>query len=536
MPDSTTFERRRVLQSIAGFGALSTGIGVGMAKQGTDGTTDTSAMENLVPVPVDVKSSEADYTLTENTVIEVRDGEATGVAEYLAGLLRPSTGYELPIIEGSSTGPDGSISLRLAPDSSDIHSQGYRLQVNADGVQIRASEPAGLFAGVQTLRQLLPPAIEADTEQSAEWTVSGGRIRDYPRFTYRGAHLDVARHFFDVETVKQYIDYLAQYKVNHLHLHLTDDQGWRIEIDSWPNLTDEGADSEVGGGSGGYYTKEEYKEIVQYAQTRFVTVIPEIDMPGHTGAALESYAELNCDGEKRQEDTGTNVGDTSLCLDKEVTYEFIEDVISEVAEMTPGPYLHIGGDEAHTLSDKEYNDFMNCAIPMVIEQGKRPIGWHQILGADPPEQTIGQFWGTSSDAPEVAAAAEAGHELIMSPATDAYLDMKYNEDTELGLDWAGYTPVPDAYDWDPAGYIDGVDESSIMGPETALWSENIRTLSDIEFMLFPRFPGVAELGWSPEAKTDDWDEFKHRLAAQSPRWNVQDINYYQSPQVPWPGE
>ncbi|WP_433632771.1 beta-N-acetylhexosaminidase [Halomicrococcus sp. NG-SE-24] len=489
-------------------------------------------MADVVPVPVEAKPTGTGYTITEDTTINVRDDAAVGTGEYLAELFRPATGYELPIEDGPSRGLNGGISLRLDGAPSDVGKQGYRMQVDPSGVKIRANEPAGLFAGVQTLRQLLPPAIESKTEQSVEWTVSGGYVRDYPRFNYRGAHLDVARHFFGVDAVKQYIDYLAQYKVNHLHLHLTDDQGWRIEIDSWPNLTDEGADSEVGGTPGGYYTKEEYTELVEYAQDRFITVIPEIDMPGHTGAALESYAALNCDGEKRPEDTGVNVGDTSLCIDKEVTYEFVNDVIREVAEMTPGPYLHVGGDEAHTLSDEEYETFMDRAIPMVLEHGKRPIGWHQVLGADPPTETIAQYWYPGQDAPEVAAAAEEGHEIISSPASRAYLDMNYNDQDGVGQDWAGNTSVKDSYTWDPGTFINGVDESSIMGPETALWTEFVETLDDIEYMTFPRLPAIAELGWSPASKTT-WQEFKERLAAQGPRWDVLDINYYRSPQVPW---
>jgi hexosaminidase len=530
MPQVGKPNRRTVLKSLAGFGALSIGVGNAAATSGAGGRTH---MSDVVPVPVETKSTGAGYTVTEDTAIEARDEAAAGVAEYLAGFLRPPTGYELPIVDGPSRGPGGGISLRLDGALSDIGKQGYRMQVNPSGVKIRANEPAGLFAGVQTLRQLLPQAVENEMEQSVEWTVPGGHVRDYPRFDYRGAHLDVARHFFGVDTVKQYIDYLAQYKVNHLHLHLTDDQGWRIEIESWPNLTDEGADSEVGGTAGGYYTKEEYSELVEYAQDRFVTVIPEIDMPGHTGAALESYAELNCDGEKRPEDTGVNVGDTSLCIDKEVTYEFVNDVIREVAEMTPGPYLHIGGDEAHTLTAEEYDYFMDQAVPMVIKNGKRPIGWQQILGADPAEETIAQFWGTSSDAPEVAAAAEEGHELIMSPASRAYLDMNYNDQDGVGQDWAGNTSVKDSYTWNPGSFINGVDESSILGPETALWTELVETVDDIEYMTFPRLPAIAELGWSPDEKTD-WTEFRQRLAAQGPRWDVQDINYYQSAQVPWP--
>ncbi len=531
MSGSDMFGRRSVLKTIGSLGSLA--VGVGNVSAVTGPGQQASRIEDVVPAPVEAKSTGTSYTITEDTAIEIRTEEASNVAEYLAGLLRPSTGYELPIVDGPSSGPDGNISLRLDGASTEVGDQGYRLTVNPSGVTIRANEPAGLFAGVQTFRQLLPPEVEADSEQSADWEVSGAQIRDYPRFDYRGAHLDVARHFFDVDQVKQYIDYLAQYKINHLHLHLTDDQGWRIEIESWPKLTEIGASTEVGGGPGGYYTKEEYTELVEYAQDRFITVIPEIDMPGHTNAALASYAELNCDGEREDLYTGTSVGFSSLCVDKEVTYEFVDDVIREVAELTPGPYIHIGGDEAHVTTDEEYDHFMDRAVPIVQDHGKRPVGWHQVLGADPSTETIAQYWYPGQEASEVAAAAEEGHEIIASPASRAYLDMKYTEDTDLGLDWAGLTTVKDSYNWDPGSFIQGVDESAIMGPETALWSETLETIDDIEYMLFPRMPAVAELGWSPDIKTN-WTQFRQRLAAQAPRWDIQDVNYYQSSQVPWP--
>ncbi|RKD86296.1 beta-N-acetylhexosaminidase [Halopiger aswanensis] len=523
--------RRRALQTIGGIGTLSFGIG-SAAAQGSE-SSDTRRVENIVPVPVETEVTGAGYEITDETAIYVGDTSATGVGKYLADFLRTPTGYELPIVEQPPRGAAGGISLRLTGASDEVGEEGYRLQVNPSGVTIRANAPAGLFAGVQTLRQLLPPAVEADSARAADWTVPGVQIRDYPRFAHRGAHLDVARHFFEVDDVKQYIDYLAQYKANHLHLHLTDDQGWRIEIESWPKLTEIGGSTEVGGGEGGFYTQDEYREIVEYAQERFVTVVPEVDMPGHTNAALASYAELNCDGEREDLYTGTQVGFSSLCIDKEITYEFVDDVIREVAELTPGPYIHIGGDEAHVITDEEYNYFMERAIDIVRDHGKRPLGWHQILGPDPDADVIPQYWYPGNEAPEVAEAAQKGNEIIASPASHAYLDMKYHEDTELGLDWAGLTSVKEAYDWDPGTFIEGVDESSIMGPETALWSETLETLDDIEFMLFPRFPAIAELGWSPDTKTDDWESFRERLATQGPRWDIQDINYYESSQLPW---
>jgi hexosaminidase len=363
--------------------------------------------------------------------------------------------------------------------------------------------------------------------------VPAGRIVDTPRFAHRGAMLDVARHFFSVAEVKRYIDLIAQYKINRLHLHLADDQGWRIEIPGWPRLTSYGGSTEVGGGPGGYYTRRQYAQIVEYAARRFITIIPEIDMPGHTNAALASYAELNCDGIAPPLYTGTEVGFSSLCVGKEITYTFLDDVLRELARITPGEYLHIGGDEAHATTDPDYLTFMGRVLPLVAKYGKKVSGWHEFVKATPPVSAIPQFWGVWDDDPSMVAAAARGNKILLSPANKVYLDMKYDKNTPLGLDWAGYIEVADAYGWDPGRYLRGVEERSIRGVEAPLWSETLEDIRDIEFMAFPRLPAVAELGWSPAA-THDWASFRHRLAQQGPRWTVQEVNFYRSPQIAWP--
>lgn len=236
---------------------------------------------------------------------------------------------------------------------------------------------------MQTLRQLLPAKVEKDTVQSGPWLVAGGAVTDSPRYGWRGAMLDVSRHFFTVDQVKRYIDQLALYKVNKLHLHLSDDQGWRLAIDSWPRLTTHGGSTQVGGGPGGFYTKDDYREIVRYATSRYLEVVPEIDMPGHTNAALASYADLNCDGVAPPLYTGTDVGFSSLCVGKDRTYDFVDDVIRELAALTPGRYLHIGGDEAHSTSHEDYVTFMDRVQPIVAKYGKTVMGWHQLTGATP---------------------------------------------------------------------------------------------------------------------------------------------------------
>jgi hexosaminidase len=381
--------------------------------------------------------------------------------------------------------------------------------------------------------------VEKDTRQPGPWTVPGGTVSDSPRYGHRGAMLDVSRHFFTVEQVKRYIDELALYKMNVLHLHLSDDQGWRIAIDSWPDLAAHGGQTQVGGGTGGYYTKDDYREIVAYAASRYLRVVPEIDMPGHTNAALSSYAELNCDGVAPPPYTGTDVGFSSLCVGKELTYAFLDDVIRELAALTPGRYIHIGGDEAHSTSHEDYVTFMDRVQPLVAKYGKTVMAWHQLTGGHPAPGALVQYWGYdatgAAEKAQVAAAAQNGTGVVLSPADRLYLDMKYTADTPLGLSWAGLVEVRRSYDWDPASYLPGVPGSAVKGVEAPLWSETLQTSQEIEYMVFPRLPGVAELGWATAAG-HDWDAYKVRLAAQAPRWDALGITYYRSPQVPWPAE
>ncbi|NGY61483.1 family 20 glycosylhydrolase [Lentzea sp. NEAU-D13] len=488
-------------------------------------------LQSLVPVPVSVQArAGVTHNLTAATKIYTSPA-ARDVGTFLAGVLRPSTGYALPVSDAAGTPADG-ISLLLSGAPAQVGQQGYQLDVAANAIVVRANTSEGLFAGVQTLRQLLSAAVESATTQPGPWTVPGALIVDYPRFSYRGAMLDVARHFHPVSTVKRYIDQLALYKINYFHLHLSDDQGWRIVIDSWPRLATYGGSTQVGGGPGGYYTKAQYSEIVQYAASRKITVIPEIDMPGHTNAAQASYAELNCNNQAPPLRTDIEVGYSSLCVNKDVTYQFIDDVVREIAALTPGPYFHIGGDEAHATSDADYQTFMNRALPIVKKYGKTVLGWHEFVKTTTDTTAIPQYWGTTTSNATVQAAAARGNKVIMSPANKAYLDMKYNSSTPLGLSWAGYIEVQTAYEWNPGTHLSGVPESAVRGVEAPLWTETIVTGRDIEFMAFPRLATIAELGWSPWS-THNWDQFKVRLGNQGPRWTTMGINFYKSAQVPW---
>ncbi|MET9803845.1 beta-N-acetylhexosaminidase [Streptomyces sp. NPDC006368] len=519
-----------VAAGVAGLAAVSGGPATAAAPA-------ARPLGDIVPAPASVRPGGTPYTLTDRTRIHVDEGspEARRVAAHLASVLRPSTGYALPVVDDDEG--RGGIRLRLTPREPALGEEGYRLESGRHGVTITAREEAGLFHGVQTLRQQLPAAVEKDTRQNGPWTVAGGTVVDTPRYAYRGAMLDVSRHFFTVEQVKRYVDRMALYKVNKLHLHLSDDQGWRIAVDSWPRLAAYGGSTQVGGGPGGFYTKAQYREIVAYAASRHLEVVPEIDMPGHTNAALASYAELNCDGVAPPLYTGTAVGFSSLCVREDITYDFVDDVIRELAALTPGRHLHIGGDEAHSTSHEDYVAFMDRVQPIVAKYGKTVIGWHQLTGANPAKGALAQYWGLDrtgdAEKARVAAAARNGTGLILSPADRIYLDMKYTKDTPLGLSWAGYVEVRRSYDWDPATYLPGAPASAVVGVEAPLWTETISSSAHIDRMAFPRLLGAAELGWSPAA-THDWETYRQRLAGQGPRMEALGIDYYRSPQVPWP--
>ncbi|EFL15245.1 beta-N-acetylhexosaminidase [Streptomyces sp. C] len=485
--------------------------------------------ERLLPAPVSARASGgAGYAFGPGTVIRTGPGspeEVRQVGELLAEQLRAAGGMPLPVVDGDEG--DG-IRLRLDARARELGAEGYRLHTTASGVTLTAHAPAGLFRGGQTLRQLLPVRGAGE--------VPAGDVTDTPRFAYRGAMVDIARHHFPLEQVKRYVDQLAQYKINTLHVHLTDDQGWRIAVDSWPRLAAYGGGSEVGGGPGGHWTKSEYRELVAYAARRYVDVVPEIDMPGHVNAALASYAELNCDGKAPERYTGIKVGFSSLCVGKERTYEFVDDVLGELAALTPGRYLHIGGDEAHSTPAADYAAFMDRAQAVVAKHGKTVVAWHQLANARPAPGAVLQYWGhdktAAAEKTAVATAARSGHPVILSPADRAYLDMKYDKATKPGLAWAGYVPVQRSYSWNPGAYLPDVPESAVLGVEAPLWTETIATRADWELMAFPRLLGIAELGWSPSTSLD-WPGYRERLAAQGPRLTAQDTAYYRAPEVPW---
>ncbi len=484
----------------------------------------------VIPKPVVVNATGGTFTITAATQITVAPGTDAllAIGEYLAERLRPATGYALPVRMVNAAPPAGQISLTTIDGDPALGDEGYQLTITPDGVTIGADGPAGLFYGVQTLRQLLPPLIEQSTQQAGQWILPTGTIRDNPRFEWRGAMLDVSRHFFGVADVKRYIDLLAYYKLNRLHLHLSDDQGWRIVINAWPNLATHGGSTQVGGGKGGYYTQAEYADIVAYAQQRYIMIIPEIDLPGHTNAALASYPELNCNDVAPPLYTGTDVGFSTLCADKAITYTFVDDVIRELAALTPGPYIHIGGDEAAATNPDDYVRLIERFQAIVQAHGKRMIGWDEASRTTLLPSSVVQFWHNQL----VDQAVRQGAKVIMSPASRTYLDMKYDLSSPLGLSWAGYIDMQTSYNWDPATFVADVAEDDILGVEAPIWSETLETMRDVEYMAFPRLLSSAEIGWSPMAGRD-WEEYRQRLGAHGPRLTALGVNFYRSEEIPW---
>ena len=491
-----------------------------------------TSIQNIIPMPVSITSGGGTFTLPGSADIYVNPAttELLAIGQYLADKLNPSTGYGLTVIGTTSAPPSGNIYITTVDGDPTLGAEGYLLTVASDSVTLSAFQPAGLFRGLQTIRQMLPAAIEKSTVQPGPWTIATGTVRDYPRYAWRGMQLDVARHFFTVPQVERVIDEIAYYKLNVLHMHLTDSQGWRIYINSWPNLAIYGGGTQVGGLCNNcYYTQEDFAAVVAYAQARYITIVPEIEMPAHVNAALASYASLNCSGVAPPRNTALGGVDNSLCVSLPLTYQFVDDVIREVSAISPGPYFHIGGDES-SLSLSNYQTFQNQVQPKVPAYGKQLHGWEEIAQVTLPANSVVQHWKTTDSFASTAAAQ--GAKILMSPAHKAYLDMKYYSNTPLGLTWAGLINTQTAYQWDPDNIVTGVSGSTIIGVEAPLWTETIATMADIEYMVFPRLAGHAEIGWSL-ATGRNWTEYRARLGSHGPRLTNMGINFFADPIVPW---
>jgi hexosaminidase len=475
--------------------------------------SDGAAYQQLIPLADAVTLENGSFTLQENASYSL-NGFSTQEADSFDKVLTDQASiHGLSLTKAS--GAEAALQLNVDPS---LANEAYLLEINGDGISLKGGSPAGVYFAWQTLRQTL--FLQADTEQALN--LRAVRISDQPTYSYRSVMLDVARHFFDAPTVKELIDQITLYKVNTLHLHLADDQGWRIEIKKWPNLTTHGGLTEVGGTDGGFYTQEQYNDLVAYAQERFITIVPEIDLPGHTNAALSSYPELNCDGIAPELYTGIEVGFSTLCADKEITYTFLKDVFEELTQLTPGPYLHIGGDESHVTEEDDYVKMVNFALQTVKDLGKTPVGWDEISHGNLDQNTVSQYWASSENTKK---AYDKGAQLIISPAIHAYLDMKYDSLTPIGLKWAGYLPIEKAYDWSPDQLVEGISAERIIGTEALLWTETVTTSADIQYLMFPRVLGIAEIGWTSADKRN-LNAYKTRLESHLKVLDRLEIGYY----------
>ncbi|PZU49165.1 MAG: beta-N-acetylhexosaminidase [Microbacterium sp.] len=500
----------------------------------------------VVPAPSSIAAAgAAPFALAATTTVTT-DTAVADAAYTLVDLIHVRTGLTL---ETTAKQPVG-IHLSIAPGGTP---ESYRITVDPASVTITGADAAGLFYGIQTLGQLISRTGDG-------WTIPAVRIDDSPRFAYRGVMLDVARHFHDVTTVKAFIDRAASLKFNRLHLHLTDDQGWRLHLDSRPLLTERASATAIGGDPGGFFSQDDYRAIIAHAASRHMTVVPEIDLPGHTHAVSLAYSELSEEpvitdhireivrdfgGGMPVNGTpyeGMAVGFSSLRIHDEATWAFLEDVLGEVAGLTPGPYLHVGGDEALGTDAGDYAAFMDRVTALAARHGKTPVAWHEA-GASPGihPSTVGQYWGYVT--PENGMDEKArtfvarGSSLILSPADAIYLDMKFDADSPLGLTWArGVTSARRAYEWDPAAVIPGVGDDGILGVEAPLWSETVRTAADIDALAFPRIAAAAEAAWSvPLGASDErtWESFAARVGALAPLWTRLGIGFTPLPEIPW---
>jgi len=517
---------------------------------------------NLIPQPVEVKLEKGSFSLTKSTSIRYNKPESRETAEMLARKLNVATGFNLKATQGNK----GAIQLNLNfVTDPQLGKEGYSLVSTSKSIIISANQPAGLFYGMQTLLQLLPVEIESKEVVKLKWMVPAVSIKDYPRFAWRGLMLDVSRHFFTKEEVKLYLDEMARFKFNTFHWHLTDDEGWRIEIKSLPKLTEVGAWRVPRAGhfgdrdfpkpgeaatDGGFYTQDDIKEIVAYAKTLNITIVPEIDVPGHSMAAIAAYPELSC-----KKDTSTRVSpgskfsewygngtfkmnvENALNPSDENVYVFLDKVFTEVAALFPGQYIHVGGDECYKgywkedegcqklmkeLSIRHVEDlqgyFMNRVEAILKKNGKKLIGWDEILeGGIAPEATVMSWRGIKGG----IEAAQMGHDVVMSPTTFAYLDYNQGERTVDPPIYASLR-LKKCYSFEPVP--DGVDAKYILGGQGNLWTEQVPTLRYAFYMTYPRAWALSEVYWSPK-ESKNWDNFIQRVEKQFDRSGVAETNY-----------
>ncbi|MEP3836196.1 MAG: family 20 glycosylhydrolase [Algibacter sp.] len=512
----------------------------------------TQEQVSIIPKPSSLNLNKGSFKIEPNTELITNNESQQKAANYLTGLFRKAAGFNLKLQNSIA---DGAILFETVEG---LKEGAYKLVVTPTSINIKATDESGFFNGVQTIRQLLPVEIESKETVAVDWFVPSVTIEDEPRFKWRGMHNDLSRHFIDVNEVKEFLDYLALYKMNTYHMHLTDDQGWRIEIKKYPLLTEKGAwrtpnnqdticieraqenklytideakfktiDGERK--YGGFFTQEQIKDIVAYADDRCITVVPEIDMPGHFKAAIDNYPFLSCTGQSGWDTVFTH----PACLGKDSTYEFMKNILDEVVGLFPYEYIHIGGDEVNIASWKEcphcqkvikennlkdeheLQSFFNRDIEQFLHsKGKKLMGWDEIVEGGLTKDAAVMWWrGWRPEAPKKA--AENGNELVITP-TDAYYFDYLNEGNTLEKIY-NYEPVPESFTVE--------EEANVLGIQANLWSEWIPSFKRLQYQAFPRMLAVAENAWASK-ENKDFEAFNSRVEAQYPRFDELGVYYY----------
>ena len=531
--------------------ALVAGVGTAAAQ------TSESAL-SVIPRPARMTRGSSAFVITAGTVVAT-DRATRQVGHQLVDWLAPATGYRLAVAAAGGSAARV-ISLRLDPSLARLGEEGYRVSVTRTRITIRAFRPAGAFYAVQTLRQLLPVEIFREAPVAGvAWTVPSVEIEDIPRFPWRGAHLDVSRSFMPKEFVKKYIDLLALHKLNRFHWHLTDDQGWRIEIKKYPRLTSVGAwrrETLIGiqhayadttqwqydrRPHGGFYTQDDIREIVAYGQARFVTIIPEIEMPGHAQAAIAAYPELGNTGAQLEVLRRWGVN-PNIFNPEDATIHFLQDVLTEVLTLFPGRYIHIGGDEAvkdqwqaspraqariRELGLKDEHELQSWFIhqmdAFLTARGRSLVGWDEILeGGLAPNATVMSWRGMDGG----IAAAQAGHDVVMTPTSHTYFDYYQSADTAAEPPAiGGLLPLDTVYAFEPVPpALSPAEARHVLGAQGQVWTEYIRHPKNVEYMAYPRLLAIAEVAWTPRERKD-FADFRARLETHLVRLGILDVNY-----------
>ena len=526
-----------------------------LVSAGFSSACSTPRNPSVIPQPVQMEVGRGGFDLDADTRIVLSNStnlEVQQLTESWARPIRATSGFNLLLVDTPDDAPSNMITLRLSQDAPHPV-EGYRLNVTSDAVTVEAKTPAGLFYGLQTLTQLL------FGDHTSGWSVPVVQIVDAPRFAYRGMHLDVGRHFFPVAFVKKYIDLLAMYKMNKFHWHLTEDQGWRIEIKKYPKLTEIGAYRQetvmgknferfdrpyVGDGKphGGFYTQDEVREVVAYARARYIDVIPEIEMPGHATAALAAYPEFACTDGPFDVPTTWGIFEDVFCP-KEETFQFLEDVLTEVIALFPSQYIHIGGDEVPKVrwqesevaqevisregladEDELQSYFIKRIESFLQAQGRRLIGWDEILeGGLAPDATVMSWRGMEGG----IEAAREGHDVIMTPTSHCYFDYYQADPEQEPLAIRGLTPLEKVYSFEPVPeMLSAEDAEHILGAQGNVWTEYMATTDYVEYMVFPRMLALSEVVWSPP-DLRNWEGFVQRLPDHLRHLDALGVNYRQ---------